>query len=157
MKRNLLLILFVILFLGCTPKKENSAAIATSKLEHNWWKERHEKVLEQLKNDPKLILIGNSITHSLDDSTRRPVWEKYLDKYHAVNMGFSGDRTENVIWRLQNGEIDGIHPKLATLLIGTNNTDGNHYTKLHNRKNLLKPSGKFVQSYGKNCRTQKSC
>ncbi len=136
MKRNILLLLIFSFLLGCIPKKENPAVIATAKMEQSWWKERHEKVLEQLKNDPKLILIGNSITHMLDDSTRRPVREKYLNRYNTINMGFSGDRTENVIWRLQNGEIEGIHPKLAILLIGTNNTDGNHYTEITQPKEL---------------------
>jgi len=135
--KKLILISFVLsLTMGCVQKIDNPASVPTDKLTNNWWKERHEKVLEDLKSDPALILIGNSILHSLDDTSREIVWEKYLDQYNAVNMGFSGDRTENVIWRLQNGELDGINPKLAILLIGTNNTDGNHYLNITQPKEL---------------------
>lgn len=118
------------LIVGCNQKADNSASTPTDKLSSIWWKERHELVIEKNKSDPELILIGNSILHTLDDTSRIMVWEKYLNKYNAVNMGFSGDRTENVIWRLQNGELNGINPKLAILLIGTNNTDGNHYLNI---------------------------
>jgi beta-glucosidase len=97
----------------------------------NWWMNRHRKVLETIKTKKtELILIGNSILNLLDDSSRAEVWDVYLNKYNTVNMGFSGDRTENVLWRLQNGEIDGINPKVALVLIGTNNTDGNHYLSI---------------------------
>ncbi len=122
--------LSVILFWGCQTSYDKSALIPTGKMDQPWWKERHEKVLSELKNDPQLILIGNSILHTLDNEDRSAVWSLYLDQFRAVNMGFSGDRTENVIWRLQNGELEGIHPKVALILIGTNNTDGNHYEKI---------------------------
>lgn len=145
MKKIFVFFVFVVFLSGCAPHKENPAAIGTDKLDNNWWKERHERVLSQLKKDPKLILIGNSITHMLDDSTCIPIWEKYLNQYRAVNMGFSGDRTENVIWRLQNGEIDGIHPKLANLMIGTNNVDGNNYTEITQPKELAEGIWKICQ------------
>jgi len=45
-----------------------------------------------------------------------------------VNMGFSGDRTQHVLWRLDHGEIDGISPKLAVLMVGTNNSRGEDNT-----------------------------
>ena len=135
--KNLTLIIFALLLItGCNQENENPAAIPTDKLSSNWWKERHELVIEKNKLNPELILIGNSILHSLDDSSSLMVWEKFLNQYNAVNMGFSGDRTENVIWRLQNGELDGINPKLAILLIGTNNTDGNHYLNITKPKEL---------------------
>jgi beta-glucosidase len=73
-------------------------------------------------------MIGDSITHWWEKfGKNRPggqkVWNEYYAKRNAVNLGFAGDRTENVIWRLQNGEVKGISPKLAVLLIGTNNAD----------------------------------
>lgn len=119
-----------------TPEITQNPAALSVKGEGEWWIERHQTILSRLEKDPELILIGNSIFHSLDNENRQEVWEKYLDQYRAVNMGFSGDRTENVIWRLQNGSIDNINPKVAVILIGTNNTDGNHYLNISTPEEL---------------------
>ncbi|MFK7920886.1 MAG: GDSL-type esterase/lipase family protein [Bacteroidia bacterium] len=107
----------------------NPAALAV-KGEGQWWQERHETILSRLDQDPKLVLIGNSIFHSLDNEDRQAVWQGHLAPYQTVNMGISGDRTENLLWRIENGTLDNIQPKLALLLIGTNNTDGNHYLNI---------------------------
>jgi len=56
------------------------------------------------------------------DEEGKKVWDKYFKPLHVLNLGFSGDRTENVLWRLRNGEVEGLSPKLITLMIGTNNT-----------------------------------
>ena len=72
----------------------------------------------------------------MDGEDRKEVWGKYLDQYKTVNMGISGDRTENVIWRLQNGSLENINPKVAVILIGTNNTDGNHYLNVSSPEEL---------------------
>jgi beta-glucosidase len=53
------------------------------------------------------------------------VWEEFYGKRNAVNLGIGGDKTQHVLWRLDNGNIDGIKPKLAVLMIGTNNSGGN--------------------------------
>ena len=138
-------LLVLILLFGCVSEKTNPAAIPVHKLNEPWWNTRHQEVLNKLKSDPQLILIGNSILHSLDNEDRQDVWTKYLNQYNAVNMGFSGDRTENVIWRIRNGEIDGINPKLALLLIGTNNTDGNHYLEISTPQELAEAIWEICQ------------
>ncbi|MBU2945745.1 GDSL-type esterase/lipase family protein [Zobellia uliginosa] len=109
--------------------KENPAAQSTQKNE-DWWNERHQTIINRLQTNPELILVGNSIFHSLEEEDRKEVKAKYLDRYRTLNMGISGDRTENVIWRLENGALEGISPKIAIVLIGTNNTDGNHYLNI---------------------------
>jgi beta-glucosidase len=94
----------------------------------NWWVPRHEKVLERVKQgNVDIIMIGDSITHGWDE-VGKPVWDQYYAKRNAVNMGFSGDQTQHVLWRLQNGEITNINPKLAILMIGTNNSNGDYFT-----------------------------
>jgi beta-glucosidase len=65
-------------------------------------------------------MIGDSITHWWDKAGKK-VWGQYYANRDAVNLAISGDRTEHVLWRLENGNIDGISPKLAVLMIGTNN------------------------------------
>lgn len=89
----------------------------------DWWPKRHQKVLSEIASgDVDLLMIGDSITHGWENAGKG-VWDQYYAKRKAVNMGFSGDRTQHVLWRLDNGEIDGISPKLAVLMIGTNNSN----------------------------------
>lgn len=92
-----------------------------------WWIPRHKAVLERVQQgNVDLLMIGDSITHIWEDFKGMPsgkdVWKKYYSARNAVNLGFGGDRTQHVLWRMQNGEIDGISPKLAVLMIGTNNS-----------------------------------
>jgi lysophospholipase L1-like esterase len=89
------------------------------------WPKRHEAVCALVRErKPDLIFIGDSITHFMGgdpgDKTDA-VWHEYYEKRNAVNMGFAGDKTENVLWRLQNGELEEATPKVAVVLIGTNN------------------------------------
>lgn len=86
-----------------------------------WWKQRHESMNERVKKgNVDLLMIGDSITHGWE-SDGKEVWKKYYDKRNAVNLGIGGDRTQHVLWRLEHGNIDGISPKLAVIMIGTNN------------------------------------
>jgi beta-glucosidase len=95
---------------------------------HSWWTLRHWAVNERVRQgNVDLIFIGDSITHSWENNGRE-VWEKYYGHRNAVNMGFSGDRTQHVLWRLDNGNIDGISPKAAVIMIGTNNSNGDDNT-----------------------------
>jgi beta-glucosidase len=101
------------------------ASPATSPASSNkppWWPARHaQKVGEAKKGDVGMLFIGDSITQGWEGAGGE-VWAKYYAPRKAMNLGFNRDKTENVLWRLDNGEIDGIAPKLAVLLIGTNNT-----------------------------------
>jgi beta-glucosidase len=65
-------------------------------------------------------MIGDSITHGWE-SAGKETWDKFYGSRKALNLGYSGDRTEQVIWRLQHDEVEGISPKLAIIMIGTNN------------------------------------
>tara|TARA_B100000029_G_scaffold408601_1_gene409912 strand:- start:41 stop:781 length:741 start_codon:yes stop_codon:yes gene_type:complete len=88
-----------------------------------WWTKRHDAKIAALKKQDRvdLLMIGDSITHSWESKGKK-TWAEYYADRNAFNIGYSGDRTEHVIWRLQHGEIDGISPKLAVIMIGTNNT-----------------------------------
>lgn len=127
-------------FSGCSGTKNTAIAKnpATQFVQRDGdeWNNRHKSILSQLATDPELILVGNSIFHTLEEENRSEVWEKYLDRYRTIDMGISGDRTENVIWRLHNGALEGIEPKVAVVLIGTNNTDGNHYLTISTPEEL---------------------
>ncbi len=88
----------------------------------DWWQRRHEKINARAKQgEVDLILIGDSITQGWEGDQAQPIWEKFYGKRKAMNAGISGDRTQHVLWRLENGNIDGITPKLAIVMIGTNN------------------------------------
>lgn len=89
------------------------------------WMGRHEAICKAVtEGDPEVIFIGDSIIHHWEregiDS-----WTAHFAKFCPVNMGFGGDRIQHLLWRLQNGELKHISPKLAVLLIGTNNSADN--------------------------------
>jgi lysophospholipase L1-like esterase len=89
------------------------------------WMARHNKMNERVKQgNVDLVFIGDSITQGWEGGGKK-VWEKFYGKRNAVNLGISGDRTQHVIWRLQNGNLTGIAPKLAVIMIGTNNSGTN--------------------------------
>ena len=104
----------------------NSLALTPAPLEEpwaiEWWMPRHhEKINEEGREKAEILLIGDSITHGWENSGKE-VWSDTFGSYPTYNIGYSGDRTENVLWRFEHGEIDGINPKVAVLMIGTNNT-----------------------------------
>ncbi len=72
------------------------------------------------KGDIDLLFMGDSIT-DFWRSTGKTVWDKYYGNLKAANFGISADKTQNVLWRLQNGEGQGFSPKVVVLMIGTNN------------------------------------
>ncbi|HEX6703818.1 MAG TPA: GDSL-type esterase/lipase family protein [Albitalea sp.] len=93
----------------------------------DWWMSRHQEKLEEKRKlvaagtPPEIVFIGDSITQGWETAGRE-VWQRHYAKHHALDLGFNGDRTENVLWRLQHGAIDGIAAKVAVLMIGTNNS-----------------------------------
>lgn len=87
-----------------------------------WWDERFERNKKRLaEGNVDLLMIGDSITEGWENAGKK-VWDEYYRDRNAVNLGYGGDRTENLLWRLQNGELEGIKPKAAVVMIGTNNT-----------------------------------
>jgi beta-glucosidase len=89
------------------------------------WMNRHKSFNARVKKgNVDLLLIGDSITHGWEGRGKN-VWAKFYEKRNAVNLGIGGDRTQHVIWRLDNGNIEGISPKLAVIMIGTNNAGSN--------------------------------
>ena len=96
------------------------------------WAKRHAAVSALMRErKSSLVFIGDSITQMFGGEPHdRPqpgkdVWEKYYSKRNAANLGFGYDFTENVIWRIEHGELDGAAAKVIVLLIGTNNTGKN--------------------------------
>ncbi|MBT3469549.1 MAG: GDSL family lipase [Opitutae bacterium] len=89
------------------------------------WMKRHESFNKRVtRGKVDLVLIGDSITQGWEGRGKQ-VWKKHYGKRNAVNLGIGGDRTQHVIWRLDNGNLKGIAPKAAVVMIGTNNAGSN--------------------------------
>jgi lysophospholipase L1-like esterase len=85
------------------------------------WLDRHKGFAEEARRGGiDVLFLGDSITDAWR-TTGRKVWDEHFAPLQAANFGISGDRTQHVLWRLQNGEFDGIRPKVVVLMIGTNN------------------------------------
>ncbi len=120
---------FVLLVLGLSvsallAQDKAHDAVTPVPRDGNWMK-RHESFNERVKKgNVDLLLIGDSITQGWEGAGKA-AWEKHYTPRNAVNLGIGGDRTQHVLWRLDNGNVEGISPKAAVLMIGTNNSGTN--------------------------------
>lgn len=94
------------------------------------WQDRqkamNQKVTE-VGEKAQVIFIGDSITQGWEGAGKE-VWARYYAHRNAINLGIGGDRTQHVLWRLDNGNLTGLKPKAAVVMIGTNNSSGEDNT-----------------------------
>ena len=83
------------------------------------WLDMHAKLVkdaQSAKGPIDILLVGDSITMQWGAA-----WQKHFGQYKTVNIGIGGDKTQNVLWRLDHGGVDGLQPRVCVLLIGNNN------------------------------------
>ena len=114
-----------------------------------YWDRRHAAKLAEIAAGPKeydCVLVGDSITHNWEgwsdpadiavvtaayargelkfpNGPGRAVWEELRRSFRLLNLGIGGDCTQNVLWRLDHGELDGYRTRFVAIMIGTNNVD----------------------------------
>jgi lysophospholipase L1-like esterase len=85
----------------------------------------HEELLEKAKKGRiDVYFVGDSITRrwgALDYPDLLANWKANFFGWNAANFGWGADRIQNILWRLENGELDGVRPKIIVVLAGTNN------------------------------------
>lgn len=107
--------------LALAQEKTADATVPAARSEQGWWAKRHEdKVTQAKKGDIGVVFLGDSITQGWEGAGKA-VWERHYAPRKPLNIGFSGDRTQHVLWRLDHDEVNGIKPKIAVMMIGTNN------------------------------------
>jgi lysophospholipase L1-like esterase len=100
--------------------------------------------------NPEIVLIGNSITHFwggdpqlkyANGQPRKPngpqSWAGLFGPYRVLNLGFGWDRTQNALWRLDHGELDGLHPRVVVIDIGTNNTSQTDHARMNTAPEIV--------------------
>jgi lysophospholipase L1-like esterase len=132
----LLLTASLLLVSGAAPPPPHSVLAATpiSRMSLPWWRARHEAKLEELQgHHVDLLFLGDSITQDYEVSGPpdwrdfAPIWQRFYGGRNAVNLGFNGDATSHLLWRIENGEVAGMAPKVAVILIGANNLGRLHW------------------------------
>lgn len=131
----------------CVPTRVPDSAQNPYWAGEGYWNRRHAAKLAEIAAGPKdydCVFVGDSITHNwegwsdpidVEKVTRqyekgrlkfpngpgRAVWEELKGKYALLNLGIGGDSTQHVLWRLENGEMDGYRTRFVMLMIGANN------------------------------------
>jgi lysophospholipase L1-like esterase len=111
------------------------AATPISRMDLPRWRTRfEEKQIELRERQPTLVFYGDSIMQNWERhgppewADYAPIWQRFYGDRNAVNLGFVGDTTASLIWRIRNGEAAGIAPKVAVVLIGANNLGRVHWS-----------------------------
>jgi lysophospholipase L1-like esterase len=98
---------------------QKPTTVSPSPRTDGWWTKLHDSFLDQAKKgDIDLLFLGDSITQGWNNNE---TWKKHYTPRKAANFGIGGDGTQHVLWRVENGEVDGIKPRAVVLMIGTNN------------------------------------
>ena len=109
------------------PQTAHAAVTPADRLEEEWWKQRFEATNERIKRgDVGLLFLGDSITQDWEGAGSE-IWTEFYGERNAVNLGFGGDRTQHVLWRLERHGLELLAedpPELAVVMIGTNNSNG---------------------------------
>jgi lysophospholipase L1-like esterase len=107
-------------------KKAQHSAVKPAEHKGKGPEARHQRFLERAKKgDVEVLFLGDSITQGWEGSGKE-AWKKHYEPLKAANFGIGGDRTQHVLWRITEGkELEGITPKAAVLMIGTNNMGSN--------------------------------
>jgi lysophospholipase L1-like esterase len=121
---------FALMFLAASvcagAAHEDPAAPARRATDYPWmsvaaWNAREAELSAQAKKGGvDVLFFGDSITERWAGDGGE-VWRARYAPMRAANFGIGGDTTQNLLWRLANGELDGLSPKVVVLLIGTNN------------------------------------
>ncbi len=149
---HLLHLSFLLLLLG--PVRADDAPAATPQ---GGTEKRHaEKIAAVSTAKYDLLMIGDSITQTVGElggkyKPLEAVWKKYFAPRNALNLGYSGARTENILWNLQNGELEGQNPKLVVLLIGTNNSDDRRFKTVHTPEEICAGTKAIVDTILAKC------
>ena len=109
--------------------KEEHPAITPVPRASDGWKGRNallNRRAEQDKGEAEVIFIGDSITDAWEREGK-DIWKKYYAPRKALNLAIGGDYTQQVLWRLERGNLEGVRPKLAVILIGVNNAASKEY------------------------------
>jgi lysophospholipase L1-like esterase len=139
----------------------NTAIIPVGKLEKDMydWDQRHAAILavkDQVK--PQVVLIGDSITHFWGGPPNEPkgnrgkeAWAATFGDLPVLNLGFGWDRTQNVLYRIQQGELDGLIPRLVVIHIGTNNLAGTKNARANTPAEIAEGVGAIVDHVHEKC------
>lgn len=110
----------MVIFSSQAQENPFAAALAPEERTDEHFVERHSLFLKMIQETTiRLLFLGDSITRRWVDYPE--LWNEYFSQYQPANFGVGGDLAQNLLWRIQNGELDQIHPHVIVLLIGTNN------------------------------------
>lgn len=118
---SLLTLAAIAAFATQAPALETTTPVAAKTNSEQWWNGNCQRILSDLEKTGREIdvaFVGDSITARWRGNEN---WTKHWGAYKAVNMGIGGDKTQNVLWRLDHGQLDGYKAKLFVVMIGTNN------------------------------------
>lgn len=140
---------------------ENSAIVPVGKLEKDMydWDKRHAEILAiKDRINPEVVMIGDSITHFWGGEPVEPkggrggdTWKNLFGERRVLNLGFGWDRTQNVLFRIQDGELDGLSPKLVVIHIGTNNLSTSKNAPTNTPAEVAEGIGAIIASVKKKC------
>ncbi|MCA7120029.1 MAG: GDSL-type esterase/lipase family protein [Acidibrevibacterium sp.] len=138
MSRRIILAALALVWLAAAAPEQRRIVLAATpiaRLDLPWWRARFEKKAAELRKAPiDLVFYGDSITEDYERAGPEPwrdfapIWQHYYGARHAINLGFKGDTTASLLWRITHGEASGIAPKVAVVLIGANNLGRLHWS-----------------------------
>uniref|UniRef100_A0A2I3S4Y4 Platelet-activating factor acetylhydrolase IB subunit alpha2 n=1 Tax=Pan troglodytes TaxID=9598 RepID=A0A2I3S4Y4_PANTR len=83
-----------------------------------WMSQHNRFVLDCKDKEPDVLFVGDSMVQLMQ---QYEIWRELFSPLHALNFGIGGDTTRHVLWRLKNGELENIKPKVIVVWVGTNN------------------------------------